>query len=229
MKHDTVSTLLDLIKTKCYEYRNPPFKLSSGKFSNNYFDCRNLLSSSEGFYYVGSVMADILIKQILNNNTYPIDMNDYIPKCRMTPYETCYRSIKIQAVGGMAVGSISVSNAIMANLLYKHNIDINSFYVRKVSKEHGKTGRIVGVVNQGDKIDRIVIVDDVLTTGHSISNAIESLQEERNARVIAVLALIDREEGGKENIINKFNIPVLSVFTKTDILFAADDILNKKE
>lgn len=213
------SILLNLIKSQCYEFRDPPFKLSSGKFSPHYFDCRNLLSSPEGFYYVGEVLADILIKQILNNNTYPIDMNDYIPKCRMTPYETCYKSIKIQAVGGMAVGSISVANALMANLLYKHNIDINTFYVRKIDKEHGKMGKVVGIIERNSKT---VVTDDVLTSGQSIINAIEAVQEERNGKVVAVLAIIDREEGGKENIINKFNIPVLSVFTKTGILEVGD-------
>jgi orotate phosphoribosyltransferase len=143
-------------------------------------------------------------------------MNDYIPKCRMTPYETCYKSIKIQAVGGMATGAIPVANALMANLLYKHNIDINTFYVRKIDKEHGKTGRIVGIVNKTDNV--IVIIDDVITTGQSIINAIEAVQEERNAIVVAVLALIDREEGGKENLINKFNIPIISAFTAHDII-----------
>jgi orotate phosphoribosyltransferase len=137
----------------------------------------------------------------------------------MTPYETCYKSIKIQAVGGMAVGSISVANALMANLLYKHNIDINTFYVRKIDKEHGKMGKVVGIIERNSKT---VVTDDVLTSGQSIINAIEAVQEERNGKVVAVLAIIDREEGGKENIINKFNIPVLSVFTKTGILEVGD-------
>ena len=219
MKNDNVSTLLDLLRTTCYEYRSTPFKLSSGKFSNHYFDCRNLLSSTEGFYLVGEVLSDILIKQILNNKTYPIDMDNYIPKCRMTPYETCYKSLDIQAIGGMAVGSISVSNAIMANLLYKHNIDINTFYVRKISKDHGKAEKVVGIIERNSKV---VVIDDVLTTGQSISDTIEAVQEERQAVVVAVLVVIDREEGGKDDIISKFNIPVFSAFTKTDILGVKD-------
>jgi len=219
MKNDNLNILLNLIKSQCYEYRDSPFKLSSGHYSNHYFDCRNLLSSPDGFYYVGEVLSEILIKQILNNKIYPIDMDNYIPKCRMTPYETCYKSLDIQAVGGMAVGSISVSNAIMANLLYKHNIDINTFYVRKISKDHGKAGKVVGIIERNSKV---VVIDDVLTTGHSISDTIEAVQEERDTIVIGILALIDREEGGKENISSKFNIPVISVFTKTDILGVKD-------
>ena len=219
MKNDNVSTLLDLIRTTCYEYRSTPFKLSSGKFSNHYFDCRNLLSSPNGFNLVGKVMAEILITKILNGKTYPDNLDNYFPRCELTPYETCYRVVNVQAIGGMAVGSISVSNAIMVNLLYKHNIDINTFYVRKISKDHGKAEKVVGIIERNSKV---VVIDDVLTTGQSISDTIEAVQEERSAIVVAILTLIDREEGGKDDIISKFNIPVFSAFTKTDILGVKD-------
>jgi len=219
MKNDNLNILLDLIKSQCYEYRDSPFKLSSGHYSNHYFDCRNLLSSPNGFNLVGKVMAEILITKILNGKTYPDNLDNYFPRCELTPYETCYRVVNVQAIGGMAVGSISVSNAIMANLLYKHNIDINTFYVRKISKDHGKAGKVVGIIERNSKV---VVIDDVLTTGHSISDTIEAVQEERDTIVIGILALIDREEGGKENISSKFNIPVISVFTKTDILGVKD-------
>ena len=219
MKNDNVSTLLDLIRTTCYEYRSTPFKLSSGKFSNHYFDCRNLLSSPNGFNLVGKVMAEILITKILNGKTYPDNLDNYFPRCELTPYETCYRVVNVQAIGGMAVGSISVSNAIMANLLYKHNIDINTFYVRKISKDHGKAEKVVGIIERNSKV---VVIDDVLTSGQSIRDTIEAVQEERQAVVVAVLVVIDREEGGSDFIKNKFNIPVISVFTKTDILGVKD-------
>ena len=62
----------------------------------------------------------------------------------------------------------------------------------------------------------------MLTTGQSIRDTIEAVQEERQAVVVAVLVVIDREEGGSDFIKNKFNIPVISVFTKTDILGVKD-------
>jgi orotate phosphoribosyltransferase len=164
-------------------------------------------------------MAEILITKILNGKTYPDNLDNYFPRCELTPYETCYRVVNVQAIGGMAVGSISVSNAIMANLLYKHNIDINTFYVRKISKDHGKAEKVVGIIERNSKV---VVIDDVLTSGQSISDTIEAVQEERQAVVVAVLVVIDREEGGSDFIKNKFNIPVISVFTKTDILGVKD-------
>ena len=219
MKNDNLIILLNLIKSQCYEYRDSPFKLSSGHYSNHYFDCRNLLSSPNGFNLVGKVMAEILITKILNGKTYPDNLDNYFPRCELTPYETCYRVVNVQAIGGMAVGSISVSNAIMANLLYKHNIDINTFYVRKISKDHGKAEKVVGIIERNSKV---VVIDDVLTSGQSIRDTIEAVREERQAVVVAVLVVIDREEGGKDDIISKFNIPVISVFTKTDILGVKD-------
>ena len=214
MKNDNVSTLLDLIRTTCYEYRSTPFKLSSGKFSNHYFDCRNLLSSPNGFNLVGKVMAEILITKILNGKTYPDNLDNYFPRCELTPYETCYRVVNVQAIGGMATGSIPVAYSIMT-ALYQKNIDINTFYVRKIDKSHGKAGRVVGMVEKGVKV---IIVDDVITTGHSINAAIEFIQSERNSIVVAVLSIIDRQEGGSETITEKYNIPVISAFTMTDIL-----------
>jgi len=214
MKNDNVSTLLDLIRTTCYEYRDSPFKLSSGHYSNHYFDCRNLLSSPNGFNLVGKVMAEILITKILNGKTYPDNLDNYFPRCELTPYETCYKSLDIKAIGGMATGSIPVAYSIMT-ALYQKNIDINTFYVRKIDKSHGKAGRVVGMVEKGVKV---IIVDDVITTGHSINAAIEFIQSERNSIVVAVLSIIDRQEGGSETITEKYNIPVISAFTMTDIL-----------
>ena len=201
MEHDNLSTLLNLIKSQCYEYRDPPFKLSSGQYSQHYFDCRNLLSSPNGFNLVGKVMAEILITKILT-------------RCELPPYETCYKLLDIKAIGGMATGSITIANAIMS-ALYQRNIDINSFFIRKTDKKHGKTGKVVGIVN---KTDKIVIVEDVITTGTSVINAINTVQEERNGIVVAVLTLLDRQEGGSETITNQFKIPVISIFTANKII-----------
>jgi orotate phosphoribosyltransferase len=208
------SQLLKLIKSDVYEYRDPPFKLSSGQYSHHYFDCRNILSSPNGFNLVGKVMAEILITKILNGKIYPTDMNNYFPRCELTPYETCYKLLDIKAIGGMATGSITIANAIMS-ALYQRNIDINSFFIRKTGKKHGKTGKVVGIVN---KTDKIAIVEDVITTGTSVINAINTVQEERNGIVVAVLTLLDRQEGGSETITNQFKIPVISIFTANEII-----------
>jgi len=218
MKNDNLNILLNLIKSQCYEYRDSPFKLSSGHYSNHYFDCRNLLSSPNGFNLVGKVMAEILITKILNGKTYPDNLDNYFPRCELTPYETCYRVVNVQAIGGMATGSIPVAYSIMT-ALYQKNIDINTFYVRKIDKSHGKAGKVVGIIERNSKV---VVIDDVLTSGQSIRDTIEAVREERQAVVVAVLVVIDREEGGKDDIISKFNIPVISVFTKTDILGVKD-------
>ena len=76
---------------------------------------------------------------------------------------------------------------------------INAFVVRKKAKEHGLMKWIEGNVNEGDKV---VIVDDVVTTGQSTIEAIDRARES-NLNVIKAIALVDRQEGGRENIEKK--------------------------
>ena len=72
---------------------------------------------------------------------------------------------------------------------------------------------IEGNVQEGNKV---VIVDDVVTTGQSTIEAIDRARES-NLNVIKAIALVDRQEGGRENI-EKRNIPFESIFTKDDLM-----------
>lgn len=102
---------------------------------------------------------------------------------------------ELDAVGGLTLGadpiaySISYASNLVAPLL-------RAFTVRKEAKIHGTGKLIEGPFRQGD---RVAIVEDVITTG---SSALEAADAVRNAggHVQGVLALIDREEGGRETI-----------------------------
>ena len=97
------------------------------------------------------------------------------------------------AVGGMAIGADPITAAIitMADLGGK---SLKGFIVRKEAKEHGKGRMVEGPVSADD---RVVIVEDVVTTGGSSLKAIDHC-EAAGLKVIGVLAIIDRLEGGKE-------------------------------
>ncbi len=70
---------------------------------------------------------------------------------------------------------------------------INAFSVRKQEKQHG-TGRLIeGNLESGDAV---VVVEDVITTGESAGKAVAAVRQ-AGARVLGVLAVVDREEGGK--------------------------------
>ena len=103
--------------------------------------------------------------------------------------------IGVDAVGGVAVGGypIVTSVAVISHLEGK---PIPSFMVREVAKEHGTMKQIEGHLKPGS---RVAIVDDVITTGGSISKAIE-VAEAANARVVKVIVITDRHEGGSDKL-----------------------------
>ena len=101
----------------------------------------------------------------------------------------------IEAIGGPALGAIPIVDAVAVISCQKGKI-VKPFYVRERVKDHGIAKRIEGNVEKGD---RVVIVDDVITTGGSTIRAIECARDE-GLEVLKVIALVDREEGGREAI-----------------------------
>ncbi len=90
--------------------------------------------------------------------------------------------------------------------------NLKLFIVRKEPKKYGKCKNVEGpILNKGD---RVVIVDDVITTGGSIIKAIKAAQE-LGCEVIKVIALVDREEGGTEAL-RGMGIEVDPIFTIRD-------------
>jgi orotate phosphoribosyltransferase len=69
-------------------------------------------------------------------------------------------------------------------------------YVRKEVKHHGREKMVEGMLAPGDKV---LLVDDVITTGHNILNALQTLRAEGGV-VDQALVLVDREEGGREHL-----------------------------
>ena len=95
------------------------------------------------------------------------------------------------AVGGMAVGADPITGAVIT-VAGRQNKSLRGFIVRKEAKQHGKGRDVEGPVKAGD---RVVIVEDVVTTGGSSLLAIEKV-EAAGMKVEGVIAIIDRLEGG---------------------------------
>jgi len=102
---------------------------------------------------------------------------------------------------------------------YQKGKPIKSFIVRKDIKAHGTKSAIEGSVGTGEKV---VIIDDVITTGGSTITAIE---QARMAGLIVemVITLIDREEGGRENILQYVD-NIKSILTRTEIMKLREEI-----
>jgi orotate phosphoribosyltransferase len=79
---------------------------------------------------------------------------------------------------------------------YQKGEVVKPFYVRERVKDHGIAKKIEGNISKGE---RVIIVDDVITTGGSTIRAIECARDE-GLEVVKVIALVDREEGGRQAI-----------------------------
>lgn len=116
------------------------------------------------------------------------------------------------AIGGLSMGADPVvSAAIVVSAI--ENRPVPGFLVRKEAKKHGRQKQIEGIENLNGK--KVVIVDDACTTGGSTQVAIDAA-EAAGAQVIAVLSLVDREEGGSAMLRAKYNYR--SVFTARELL-----------
>lgn len=99
------------------------------------------------------------------------------------------------SVGGLTLGADPISYAIAYTSALTSS-PVRAFTVRKEAKAHG-TGKLIE--GPFEPSDRVVIIEDVITTGGSAIKAINAVRD-TGAEVIGVLSLVDREEGGRENI-----------------------------
>ena len=98
-----------------------------------------------------------------------------------------------QAVGGLTLGADPVAYA-LALAARAQGLAIDAFSVRKAAKTHGTGRRIEGCFTPGAAV---VVVEDVITSGRSALDAIAAVSAE-GGRVLGVMAVVDREEGGRE-------------------------------
>ena len=122
------------------------------------------------------------------------------------------RDMNVQGVGGLTFGADPIAMATSFVSEIKQH-PVKAFSIRKTRKDHGIIKWIEGDLSSGD---RVAIVEDVATTGGSTIKAIERAREE-GLRVERVIVMIDRQEGGIDNI--KALVPdVVSLITKDELL-----------
>lgn len=120
---------------------------------------------------------------------------------------------KIDAVGGLELGACPIVSAICVKS-YLIGRNIRAFYVRKAKKERGSNKLIEGC--QLNKDDKIIIIEDVTTTGGSAIEAIKIVQNE-GGQIVKVFSIVDRLEGARENFA-KIGIKLQSLFTRDDFI-----------
>ena len=160
--------------------------LASGKESDFYIDCKRTALTAEGHVLIGRC----LLAQVLE--VKPL----------------------VRGVGGLTLGADPIASAIaLTSFLEGHPVD--AFIVRKEPKGHGTGQWIEGRSTIPDG-SRVIVLEDVVTTGGSALKAIERCRAER-LEVVACLALVDRLEGGREAI-EATGVPLCPLFTRKDFL-----------
>jgi orotate phosphoribosyltransferase len=150
--------------------------------------------------------------------------SDYYIDCRLTTLdargsqltgqvfleEIRQRGWKPQAIGGMTMGADPIVVAVSVT-----SGELSGFLVRKAEKQHGTGQRIEGF---REKRARVVIVDDVCTTGASTVQAIEAARE-FGFEVVGAMCLVERKEaGGRPNVEKAADpAPFVAIFTADDI------------
>jgi len=164
----TLARLTTLLATR--SAKRGDFVLASGRRSSLYVDCRLTTMSPEGQLLIGRAGL-----AALRATGWPVD-----------------------SVGGLTLGADPIAYAIAhASALADEagtGTMVRAFTVRKEAKVHG-TGKLI----EGPFLptDQVVVVEDVITTGGSALKAVEAIRA-AGATVLGVLALVDREEGGRE-------------------------------
>jgi orotate phosphoribosyltransferase len=120
------------------------------------------------------------------------------------------RGWKPQAIGGLTMGADPIVTAVSVV-----SGELNGFLVRKAGKQHGTGQRIEGF---REKAARVVIVDDVCTTGASTVQAIDAARE-FGFEIVGVMALVEREEAKGRPSVEKAAAPApfVSIFTASDV------------
>jgi orotate phosphoribosyltransferase len=120
--------------------------------------------------------------------------------------------LTVKGIGGLTLGADPIAYAV-AYTAYLRGMHIEAFVVRKTAKSHGTMQWIEGNIAKGDPV---VIVDDVITTGKSTIEAI-TRSREAGLEIVKVIALIDRQEGGKDAI-ETLGYKLTSIITREEVM-----------
>lgn len=124
----------------------------------------------------------------------------------------------VEAVGGLSTGADPLASGV-SQISYLLGRNIVAFYVRKEPKKHGISKWIEGPVKKGSKV---VVLEDVVTTGGSSLKAVEKITE-FGCKVDKILAIVDRNEGGKE-VFKQKGIKFECLFDIKDLIERAESL-----
>jgi orotate phosphoribosyltransferase len=165
-------------------YEKRKVVLSSGRESDFYIDTKQASLTAEGHWLVGRLVL--------------AEIREHFPAA--------------QAVGGMTMGADPIASAVSLTSFLERPPGMPAFYVRKEPKGHG-TGQWLEGKKSIPAGAAVAVVEDVVTTGASTLKAVERVRSE-GFRVLGVVALVDREEGGRAAV--EAEVPLRALFRRSD-------------
>ena len=145
----------------------PEMKLASGRTSTYYFNMKPTMLDSEGAHLIATLILDQL------------------------------EGVDADLVGGLEMGAVPIASAVTA-VAHARGRKLPAFFVRKQAKEHGTKSLIEGLArDETMEGKRVVIVEDVTTTGGSSIKAAEAIRA-AGGKIVRVITIVDRQEGAHE-------------------------------
>ena len=159
-------------------------KLASGRTSNYYFNMKPTMLDPEGAALIGELTLDALA------------------------------DVTADYVGGLEMGAVPLATAV-AIASHQRGQRLPAFFVRKAAKDHGAEKLVEGLA-PGESLEgkRVVIIEDVTTTGGSAMKAIEAVRRE-GGEIACVITIVDRCEGAVESFA-KAKLPFRAILTVED-------------
>src|SRR5580700_542907 len=167
-------------------FRQGRFTLASGAESDLYFNLKPTMMDPLGAYLAAKAFSEIIHAE------------------------------RVDYVGGLEMGAVPIIGALAA-ISATEGRPIRTFFVRKAPKEHGTKEKVEGLApSETLQGKRVLVLDDVATSGGSIMKAIDAARS-AGATVDVALVLVDRDEGAKKRLADQ-GIRLLSVFQAQQFL-----------
>jgi orotate phosphoribosyltransferase len=157
--------------------------LSSGKRTSYYYDIKRVVGNGRAL----ALIAELILDEIIMPNF-----------------------MDVRSIGGLEIGSIPLSTAIMMTHPDAKKGSLGQFIVRKSLKEHGLEKRVEGILQEP-----VLIIDDVLTSGNSIQQVVDILRKD-NQEVKGVICVLDREDESGSDFKRAWGGKFYSLFCHSD-------------
>jgi orotate phosphoribosyltransferase len=159
-------------------------KLASGRSSNFYFNMKPTMLDPEGAWLIAELILDAL------------------------------EDMSVDYVGGLEMGAVPIATSV-ATMSFARERPVRAFFIRKQAKEHG-TQKLIEGLTASESLEgkKVVVVEDVTTTGGSSLKAVEAVRA-AGGEVVCVLTIVDREEGASDNF-HAAGLPFMPLLKASD-------------